>query len=244
MTNFYDDELIPSQENDETSEDDSQDLDGNYRASTSDPAFGFLLALAVSIGLIPILPEYADLRYTLAWGALTGVGVIAWLLGNADRITQEEPENIAWGVGFGAMVSVPFLLFFFGTFGDATALMFPASIADGELVNTHAGIGTILAYLVFVMPVAETLFFRGLLQKRLDFYIIGALSGIWSVVLFFPVMWGEITNAPAVGVFLAVALFSINMMYAYVNNRNGLAASWICQIVASLILFFVPVLAV
>ena len=244
MSNFYDDELIPSQENNEASVEDSQDTESNYRASTSDPAFGFLLALAVSIGLIPILPEYADLRYTLAWGALTGVGVIAWLLGNADRIGHEDPENIAWGVGFGAMVSVPFILFFFGTFGNATAYMFPASIADGELINTHAGIGTILAYLVFVMPVAETLFFRGLLQKRLDFYIIGALSGIWSVVLFFPVMWSEITEFTAVGMFLAVALFSVNMMYPYVNNRNGLAASWICQIVANLVLFFVPVLAI
>ncbi|MCA9915671.1 MAG: hypothetical protein KC496_20090, partial [Anaerolineae bacterium] len=69
-----------------------------YRGSGGDPIFGFLLALAVSIGLIPTLPTNADLRYTLAWGALAGVGVIAWLLGNAERITLETPDKLAWGV--------------------------------------------------------------------------------------------------------------------------------------------------
>lgn len=201
----------------------------NYRGGSADPAFGFLLAIAVSIGLIPILPENADLRYTLAWGALTLVGVLSWLLGNADRIGQEAPDNILWGTGLGVMVSVPFVLFFGDIFGTAARLMFPT-----------LGMGTVLAYLVFVMPVAETLFFRGLLQRRLDFWVVGALSGLWSVILFFPVMWGAVKENPAVGVFLAIALFVINMMYSYVRERNGLAAAWVTQIIASLILFFAP----
>lgn len=202
-----------------------------YRGSSGDPIFGFLLALAVSIGLIPTLPGNADLRYTLAWGALAGVGVIAWLLGNAERIGQETPENLGWGVGFGLMVSIPFALFFSGTFATAAQLMFPGF-----------GSGVVLAYLVFVMPLAETLFFRGLLQRQLEFYVVGGLGGLWSVLLFFPVMWGEILQVPIVGVFLAIALFSMNLMYSYVQDRNGLAASWITQIVANFLLFFVPLL--
>ncbi len=202
-----------------------------YRGSGGDPIFGFLLALAVSIGLIPTLPGNADLRYTLAWGALAGVGVIAWLLGNAERIGQETPDNLAWGVGFGLMVSIPFALFFSGTFAAAAQLMFPGF-----------GAGVVLAYLVFVMPVAETLFFRGLLQRQLDFYVVGGLGGLWSVLLFFPVMWGEILEAPIVGIFLAIALFSMSLMYSYVQDRNGLAASWIAQIVANFLLFFLPLL--
>ncbi|MDQ7035845.1 MAG: hypothetical protein Q9P01_13725 [Anaerolineae bacterium] len=164
--------------------------EGNYRSGNADPAFGFLLAIAVSIGLIPILPNNADLRYTLAWGALALVGVLSWLLGNADRIGQEKPDNILWGAGLGVMVSVPFVLFFSGIFGTAARLMFPA-----------LGKGTVLAYLMFVMPLAETLFFRGLLQRRLDFWIVGALSGLWSVILFFPVMWGEVQENPGGGCF-------------------------------------------
>ncbi len=202
-----------------------------YRGSGGDPIFGFLLALAVSIGLIPTLPGNTDLRYTLAWGALAGVGVIAWLLGNAERIGQDKPENLAWGVGFGLLVSFPFALFFSGTFGIAARLMFPTF-----------GLGVVLAYLVFVMPLAETLFFRGLLQKQLEFYIVGGLGGLWSVLLFFPVMWGEIIEAPVVGFFLAIALFSMSLMYSYVHERNGLAAAWVSQIVANLLLFFLPLL--
>lgn len=203
--------------------------EGGYRGGAGDPAFGFLLAIAVSVGLIPVLPANADLRYTLAWGALALVGVIAWLLGNADRVGQETPENIAWGAAFGLIVSVPFLIFFADTFERAAHQIFPLF-----------GAGSMLAYLLFVMPLAETLFFRGLLQRRLEFWIVGGLGGIWSIVLFFPVMWEQILGAPAVAVFLAIALFAMQMMYSYVRERNGLAASWISQIVANIILIFIP----
>src|SRR5215510_14631788 len=57
-----------------------------YRGATSDPVFGNLIAIALSVGLTPLLPASADLRYTLAWGVLAGFGVLAWLLGNSARI--------------------------------------------------------------------------------------------------------------------------------------------------------------
>jgi hypothetical protein len=47
---------------------------------------------------------------------------------------------------------------------------------------------------------------------------------------------------PAVAVIIGTALFLMNLMYSYVRQRNGLAAAWICQIVASLILLFLPLL--
>lgn len=201
-----------------------------YRGSTSDPLFGFLLAIAVSIGLTPILPASADLRYSLAWGALAAVGVLSWLLGsNMERIEQESVDNVVWGVSFGALFSLPFLLFFAGTFHNASRLLFPQMSA-----------GTLLAFLVFVMPLGETLFFRGLLQRNTPFYITGGLAGLWSIILFFPVMWGEILSVPAVAFFIAVALFAMNLLYSYVRERNSLAAAWLCQICVNLVLFFLP----
>jgi membrane protease YdiL (CAAX protease family) len=237
MTDFPDE--TPLYDDEEVIDDSASDepkRESIYRGGNADPAFGFLLAIAVSVGLIPILPENADMRYTLTWGALAIVGVLSWLLGSADRIGQEKPENIIWGSGLGMMVSVPFVIFFGGIFGTAASLMFPAHGSDSPTL----GMGTVLAYLVFVMPLAETLFFRGLLQRRLEFWIVGGLGGLWSVILFFPVMWGELLENPAVGAFLAIALFAINLMYSYVRERNGLAAAWMAQIVASLILFFAP----
>lgn len=204
-----------------------------YRGSNADPAFGFLLAIALSVGLIPLLPDHADLRYTLAWGTLASIGILAWLLGSAERIGQEIPENLGWGVLLGVMVSVPFFIFFSRQFGEASRLMFPS-----------LGIGTILAYLVFVMPLAETLFFRGSLQQQQRFWVVGGLSGLWSLVLFFPVMWDVIIQFNGVAIFLAIALLVLNSMYSYVRERNGLAAAWLCQIVVNLILFFVPIITV
>ena len=226
---FFDEDAIDLEETDL----DEAGLESVKQRGNADPAFGFLLALALSIGLIPMLPDNADLRYTVAWGALAGVSVLGWLLGNAERIGQETPDSIMWGIGFGAMVSVPFVAFFLDIFRGASNLIFP-----------NFGAGTVLAYLVFVMPLAETLFFRGALQRRLDFWVVGALAGLWSVILFFPVMWGEILQFPFVATFLVIALFGLNMMYSYVRDRNGLASAWICQITVNLILFFIPYLFV
>src|SRR5689334_6909788 len=43
-----------------------------YRGATSDPVFGYLIAIALGVGLTPLLPAGADLRYTLAWGVMAG----------------------------------------------------------------------------------------------------------------------------------------------------------------------------
>ena len=50
----------------------------------------------------------------------------------------------------------------------------------------------------------------------------------------------EVTKFPAVAVIIGTALVMMNMIYAYVRQRNGLAAAWICQIVVNLILLFLP----
>jgi len=204
----------------------------SYRGATSDPFFGFLIAIALSIGLTPLLPIHADLRYTLAWGALAGVSVLSWLLGNSERIDQETPENIAWGVILGALLGIPFLIF----------LREPILVPAAQQIFPLMPPGTLLAYLVFVMPISETLFFRGLLQNQLVFWIVGLLATLWNVVLFFPVMWNSVVDFPAVAIVIVVTLLMMNMIYVYVRERNGLAAAWICQIVVNLIMLFIPFL--
>lgn len=216
--------------------DDEQPKEGKTRAmsrgATSDPFFGFLIAIALSIGLIPLLPDNADLRYTLAWGALAGISVLAWLLGSMERISHERPENIAWGVIYGVMLGIPFLLF----------LRQPILVPSSQQMFPGMSAGTLLAYLIFVMPVSETLFFRGLLQNQLVFWVVGLLAALWNVMLFFPVMWQSVLRFPAVAVVIAIVLLMMNMIYAYVRERNGLAASWICQIIANLIILYIPFL--
>lgn len=216
-------------EPDESSGDNASRI--TYRGATSDPFFGFLIAISLSIGLIPLLPENADLRYTLAWGALAGVSVLAWLLGSLERIGQEKPENVVWGMMFGVLLGAPFLIFRDPIFSPATKQIFP-----------DMSPGTLLAFMIFVMPISETLFFRGLLQNQIVFWLVGLLGTLWNIVLFFPVMWSSVLEFPAVAFVIAIALLMMNMVYVYLRERNGLAAAWICQIVANLIMLFIPFL--
>ncbi len=201
-----------------------------YRGATSDPAFGYLLALALSIGLTPLIGSgNADLRYTVAWLALAMVGVLAWLLGHGERIGQEKPENLTWGVVFGLIVGAPFFVFGGEVLKPAIDQMFQGLTP-----------GTVLAYLIFVMPLGETLFFRGLLQQNRAFWIVGLLSSLWSVILFFPLM--DLGGYPAVAAIIAIILLIMNIIYSYVRERNGLAAAWVCQIVMNLLMVFLPFL--
>ncbi|MCY3834117.1 MAG: CPBP family intramembrane metalloprotease [Chloroflexi bacterium] len=200
-----------------------------YRGA-SDPLFGFIIATALSVGLIPLLPESVELRYALAWGALAGVSVLSWLLGTMERIGQERPDNLGWGALYGLLLGIPFLVFL------SQHILAPA--ADQLFPNMTAG--SLLAFLVFVMPIAETLFFRGLLQGLLAFWIVGLLATLWNIVLFFPVMWQSITEHQAVALVIVILLLMMNLLYVYVRKRNGLAAAWICQIVTNLIILYIP----
>ncbi|HEX2618524.1 MAG TPA: CPBP family glutamic-type intramembrane protease [Phototrophicaceae bacterium] len=201
-----------------------------YRGATNDPVFGFLIALALSIGLSPLIASSsAELRYTLAWGVLAVFGVLAWLFGNTARIGQETLDNAIWGGSFGLILGAPLLAFGGGTLTTAVGMLF------GTM-----NVGTLLAYLVFVMPLAETLFFRGILQEQRPFWVVGLMGSLWSVVLFFPMM--DLRRFPVVAFVICLTLVMMNVMYSYVRERNGLAAAWICQIVVNLVLVLLPFL--
>jgi hypothetical protein len=200
-----------------------------YRGATSDPVFGYLIALALSIGLLPLIPANTDLRYAILWLVMAGFGVLSWLMGNSARIWTETPENLGWGVIFGLLLGVPFLLLGSSILQQTSQRLFP-----------EMKVGEVLVFLVFVIPLAETLFFRGVLQETRPFWQVGILSSVWSILVFFPLL--EINKFPAVAIMIGTALIMMNMMYSYVHSRNGLAAAWLCQIVVSLILLFIPLL--
>lgn len=195
------------------------------RDTANDPLFGLVITGAISLGLIPLIDNGAyDLRYTLVWGLIAAFGVVSWLLGSATRIEQETPENLVWGVTFGLLLGVPLLAFGGGTLVTAGSLMFP------ELT-----LGALLAYIVFVMPLAETLFFRGLLQKTRTFWETGLLATGWQLALFFPMV-----NRGPYPLIVGVILLMANITYSYVNERNGLAAAWLSQITIHMLLLFIP----
>ena len=70
------------------------------------------------------------------------------------------------------------------------------------------------------------------------FWIVGLLATLWNIVLFFPVMWGTITDYQVIALVIVILLLIMNLLYVYVRKRNGLAAAWICQIVTNLIILY------
>lgn len=195
------------------------------RDTTNDPLFGLLLTGAISLGLIPLIDNGAyDLRYIIVWGLIAGFSVMSWLLGTATRIEQETPENLVWGITFGLLLGLPLLAFGGSTLVTAGSLMYP------ELT-----LGALLAFIVFVMPLAETLFFRGMIQQSRTFWETGLLATGWQLALFFPMI-----NRGPYPLIVGVILLMANITYSYVNERNGLAAAWLTQITVNMLLLFVP----
>jgi len=226
LSDDYQDDIQPIEEDaseDDELEDDELDEDRVYRGA-NDPIFGLVLAFAVSLGLMALGADGADMRYTITWGMLITFGVLGWLFGNATRITEEHPENVMWGVAFGLVLSIPLLAFGTITLSEITDLIFP-----------NMGVGVALAYLVFIIPMGETLFFRGILQQHQRFWETGLLSGFWQIFQFFPLI-----NRGPYPLILGVMLLMANVLYSYVKERNGLAASWVCQITVNVVLLFLP----
>lgn len=220
-----DEELLPTEA--VTDELDSDEL-RPARTRGNDPAFGLILGFAVSIGLAPLIGTGdPSLRYTLSWGVLAAFGVLAWLLGSLEPIGEEKPDTLVWGVGFGLLIGVPLMLFGGGTLTATVRRAFGMMTA-----------GEMLAYALFVMPIAETLFFRGLLHGSRPFWMVGLIASAWSMVLYLPLL--EVGSYPLVAVVICVMLVMLNVMYGYVRQRNGLAAAWICQIVANVLVLFLP----
>ena len=198
-----------------------------------DLLLGYVIAIAVSIGFVPLLPDNVEFRYTLTWGILAGVSVLSWLLGSMERIGQERPDDLGWGVLYAVMLGIPFLVFLSQPLLSPVVDQFFPGMSPGSL----------LAFLVFVMPIAETLFFRGLVQDQLPFWIVGLLATFWNVILFMPVLGTSATEFMAVTFVIVILLLMMNLLYTYVRMRKGLAAAWICQIVANLIILYLPSLS-
>ena len=225
----------PQDEPDEDSAEDREPV--LYRGTGSDPTFGYLLGLALSFGLLPLTPHNADLRYTIVWGVLALFGVLSWLFGTTTRIEREHPGDIAWGAVFGLIIAAPLMLIGGGTLTTTVRLMFQTGVS-GQVISLPPG--AVLAYLIFVMPLAESLFFRGFMQQNRPFVMVGLLSSVWSMLLFVPML--NVGTYPVIAVIICIVLVVVNLVYAYVRERNGLASAWVCQIVINFVLLFLPYL--
>lgn len=225
-----DDEVNSQIESDEAQDSEESSRQAREGGRHEDPLFIYLLALALSIGLVSLPGGQPDLRFTLLWSGLAGYGVLTWVFTDMERVARELPEDLAWGLAYALILAGPLLVFGGGTLSAISLRLF------GDLRS-----GAVLALLVFVMPLSETLFFRGAMQERYSFWLTGLMASVWSALLYLPQL--EFTRYPAIALIVTLALLMMSLLYGYVRQRNGLAAAWLCQIGVNLILLFLPFVA-
>ena len=223
-----------------SSETDWEDEDADEQATAPrratrqdlDPVFGYIMAMSLSVGLTPIQP---NMRYVILWGVLTLMGGTAFLLGSGIRFKVSDPGNLLWGLVLGVFTGGALMMVGADTLKTTTERLFAADEVESALLDTWVFQAT-----VFVMPIAETLFFRGAMQRTYSVPVVSLLASIWSMLMFFPNL--GLGETPIVGMVFGMALVLLNFLYSYVHERNGIAAAFLCQITAGSLLLLVPLL--
>ncbi len=90
--------------------------------------------------------------------------------------------------------------------------------------------------LVLIAPLAEELFFRGLLQKQHGLVAGALLYGVYLLLFFLP----GVVDFALVGLAVCLAGALFGFIYGYVNERYGLGAAIACHATVNLVVFFLP----
>lgn len=196
----------------------------------ADPIIALMVVGAISLGLTPL---DALVRYVVLWSLLGTAGLVAYILGSSQRLTQTTVNDLVAGVSFAGWIGVPLMIGLGTPLAQISERMFDAGDVSPTVINTW-----VFMAIVFVQPAADSLFFRGAMQQFRSLLATTFFATLWTIVLFFPHM--NLGNATGVAVTLGIFFTFLNFLYSYVRARNGLAAAWVCQIVTGGLLWFMP----
>ncbi|MCS6870064.1 MAG: hypothetical protein NZ571_01260 [Anaerolineae bacterium] len=211
---------------DEFSDEAAEDFDDAERLLTFDPLFIYGIALVVTVLGLGGMP--LETRLTSVWTALSLLGVLAIL---ADEIDVPRPtvRDLAIGAGYAALVGVPLV-----AIGNAQLKRIAVDLFNGMSPTS------VFLLLVFAMPAAETLFFRGAFQASRGFLLSALASGLWACLLL--VAGLNVTAYPFVALVIGTALFALSFLYSYLAAVYNLFSAWACQIVMNMLLLWLPTL--
>ena len=187
-----------------------------------DPGVVFVMLMVVALlGAGSLKP---DVRFTILWTVLAIVGVLGYVLNN---LTIERPtlRDLLLGVVYGAIIGLPIVAVTSATLKTISNAIFEG-VPDGAAFQT----------LAFTMPLAETIFFRGVFQDIRGLVWATAAGSLWTIVLFFPAM--NVLQFPLLALVLGISLVFINFVYSYLRERFGIFAAYTCQIVINVSLLF------
>ncbi len=234
-----DDEEDDDIDDDETAEDTTDDekpkpkpkqLSRRQLQREADPIFFLMVASAISIGLTPV---DAMTRYVILWSILGGMGLVAYILGASQRLSQASMDDLTAGIGFGLGVGIPLVIVMGTPLESISQRMFDLDGVPSKVMDSW-----VYMAIIFVQPASDSLFFRGAMQQFRSLILTALLATAWNILLFFPHM--ELANVQGVAITIGLFFAFLNFLYGYVRFRNGLAAAWVCQIVGGGMLWFVP----
>ena len=182
------------------------------------PLYLFAVYVVVALGTV-FLDQ--SLRYALLWSVL----VLLSVLYRDTRALRADYTLAAVGRGtlLGLVVSAPILAFLSGHLRTAV-----------ERLYGTGDIASLLYQVCFVAAPVEEWFVRGIVQPRSGFWPSVAVSTAVGLLTF-------VTRAPVLVLALVVVYAVLtSMIYAYVRDRHGLAASIACHVCVGFVLQVLP----
>jgi membrane protease YdiL (CAAX protease family) len=186
------------------------------------PRLGFLLLLGVGVATFRLAHP---LRLSLLWLVLL---VLVLLYAQGGRLKSNYSLlNLGRGALVGIIVALPFYLFA-KDFLYATASWL-YGVTDLQVLLERA---------VFLVPILEGTFFRGIVQRDQGLVEGALLFGLAQALYFV----SAVKVYPVVIVAVMVAMALAGLLYGYLYQRYGLTASISCHVAVNLVLFVMPAL--
>lgn len=179
-----------------------------------------LLLIFVAIGVGTVLLDQSP-RLALLWTSLVLMSV--YYRGHRQVPTDLTLRNVGRGALLGAIISVPLLAFLAEQLANFTERLY--ATRDPVLL---------LYQVCFISAPIEEYFFRGIVQGRLGSSMSIGLYAVVPLVYFLP-------HTPVLVAFIVfVAMGVLGIVYAYVREHHGLAASTACHVVVGFVLQVMP----
>jgi len=185
------------------------------------PRLGFFLLVGVGVASIRLSHP---VRLTLLWLVLL---VLILLYAESGRLKSNYSLlNLGRGALVGTVVALPFYLFAKDFFHATASWLY--SVQDLQVLLERA---------VFIVPLLEEGYFRGVVQRERGLVEGAVLFGLAQAVYFV----SAVGVFPAVIAVVVLVMFLAGLLYGYLYKRYGLAASIAGHTTVNLVLFVLPV---
>ncbi|MBO9308243.1 MAG: hypothetical protein J7551_00485 [Chloroflexi bacterium] len=208
----------------EASEALSEDFEETERLLTLDPLFIYGIALVVTVFGLGSMP--LETRLTIVWTALSALGFLAILVDEIE-IVRPSVRDIAIGAGYATLVGAPIFVI-----GSAQLKRIAGELFSGMSATS------VFLLLIFAMPAAETLFFRGAFLAARGLMLSALAGGVWSCLLLLAGL--NVIAYPFVALVISLALVALNFLYSYLAAVYNLFSAWTCQIIMNALLLWLP----